>query len=490
MFEAAELGVKIDKPTWEKQEPRLREQLLHTQADLARSKYSCVVLVSGVEGAGKRETANLLLEWLDARGVQTHVMREPSDEELARPEYWRYWRRLPPTGRTGIFLGSWYSRHIVGRVFGETKDKDLDQALDRIVEFERMLVNEKTILVKLWMHISKKMQRKRLTALEQDKLTRWRVSKLDWRFFKRYDKFRKVSEHALGRTSTAEAPWHIIEATDERYRAMTAVKTLLGAIRERLDAPPPATKKPKPAQVVSLPRKTMLNELDQSLSVAPAKYEKQLPKLQARLNRLAHRLWQKGRSLVLVFEGPDAAGKGGTIRRLTPPIDASQWEVVSVAAPTDEESAHPYLWRFWRNLPRSGQISIYDRSWYGRVLVERVESFSAPEDWQRAYAEINSFEEQLVEAGAIILKFWLAITQDEQLRRFKDRELTPYKQYKLTEEDWRNRAKWDAYEQAACEMFERTGTSAAPWSLVEANDKHYARLKVLKTVNRALEKAL
>ena len=491
MFEAAELGVEVDKATWEKEAPKVRDALLQAQRELAASKQSCVILVSGVEGAGKREVVNFLLEWLDARGVQTHVMRAPSEEELDRPEYWRYWRRLPLAGRAGIFLGSWYSQPIVDRVFGKTKDKDLDQSLDRIIEFERMLAQENVILVKLWCHVSKKMQKKRFKALEKDKATRWRVTATDWKFFKRYDEFRDVSEHALRRTTIGEAPWHIIEAADERHRNLTVAKILIDAIRDRLAE---AASAKKPAKVLKIapapPAKSLLSELDHTLAVDRKKYDKRLPKLQARLHALVERLPAAHRSVVLVFEGPDAAGKGGTIRRLTGAMEAGSWEVVAIAAPTDEERGHPYLWRFWRNLPRSGRVTIYDRSWYGRVLVERIEGFAPASEWQRAYAEINAFEEQLAEHGNVIVKFWLAISQEEQLRRFKDRQKTPYKQYKITEEDWRNRAKWNAYEQAACDMFEKTSTQIAPWVLIEANDKQHARLKVLETVISTLERAL
>jgi len=491
MFEAAELGVEVDKQTWEAEAPKVRDALLQAQRDLAGSKYSCVILVSGVEGAGKREVVNFLLEWMDARGVQTHVMRDPTEEELDRPFYWRWWRRLPLTGRTAIFLGSWYSAAIVGRVFGEIKDKDLDQALDRAIEFERMLSQENVIVVKLWCHVSKKMQKKRFKTLEKDKATRWRVTRTDWKFFKHYDDFREVSEHALRRTTIGEAPWHIVDAGDARYRNLSVARIVIDAIRERiaLDASPKKAAKVVPIAAAP-PPKSLLTAVDHGVSVDRKKYEKRLPALQARLNDLVGRLPKARKSVVLVFEGPDAAGKGGTIRRLTGAMEAGSWEVVAIAAPTDEERGHPYLWRFWRNLPRSGRVTIYDRSWYGRVLVERVEGFCPPPDWQRAYAEINAFEEQLAEHGNVILKFWLAITQDEQLRRFKDRQTTPYKQYKITEEDWRNRAKWDAYEQAACETFEKTSTSIAPWVIVEANDKLHARLEVLKAVTSALEKAL
>jgi polyphosphate kinase 2 (PPK2 family) len=267
------------------------------------------------------------------------------------------------------------------------------------------------------------------------------------------------------------------------------VKILTDSIRDRIAEPAPK----KPAKVTELRAatdKTLLSSVDLSVSVDEKKYEKKLPRLQGRLNELVRQLPKKGRSLILVFEGPDAAGKGGTIRRVTQAMDAGSYDVTSIAAPSDEERAHPYLWRFWRALPRAGKVTIYDRSWYGRVLVERVEGFCAAEDWQRAYSEINAFEEQLSEHGAVILKFWLAISPEEQLRRFKDRQLTPYKQYKITEEDWRNRAKWDAYALAACEMFERTGTKLAPWVIVEANDKLHTRLKVLRSVTDALATAL
>ena len=500
MFEAAELGVEVDKATWEKEAPAAREALLQTQFALAGSKQSCIIVVGGVEGAGKREVVNFLLEWMDARGIQTHVMREPSEDELDRPFAWRYWKRLPPAGRTAIFLGSWYSQAVIDRVFGRIKEKALEVALDRAVEFERMLVSENVILVKLWMHVSKKEQKRRFKKLSRDKATRWRVTKEDWKFLERYDEFREVSEQAVRRSSTGEAPWHIIEAADDRYRNLTVARTVTEAIRARLEVQKPAAAKaarveraakaPGAATMAKAAGKSLLGELDYTLKVERKKYDKKLPRLQGRLHDLVARLPGAGKSLILVFEGADAAGKGGTIRRLTAAMDAGTWEVVAIAAPTDEERAHPYLWRFWRNLPRSGRVTVYDRSWYGRVLVERIEGFCPPQDWQRAYAEINAFEEQLAEAGNVIVKFWLGISQEEQLRRFKDRQQTPYKQYKITEEDWRNRAKWDAYGQAANEMFEKTSTTHAPWVLVEANDKQHARLKVLHAVIDALEKAL
>jgi polyphosphate:AMP phosphotransferase len=490
MFETAEVGNAVAKTEFKKQEPKLRTALLEAQRGLAASDFSLVLLVGGVEGSGKTEFINQLQEWLDARGVAVHAWGEPTDEERERPFFWKFWRILPPKRKAAVLLTSWYSQPIVGRVFKETSGAEFDQRLDQVVEFERMLSAENVLLVKLWFHISKSEQKRRFKKLEKDPETRWRVTDTDWKFHKRYDRFREVCEHALMKTSTGEAPWHIVEATDRRYRNITAARILLDALQRRLEEAEakarmehkPDRPKPKASSVI--------RKLDLELALDKKEFAEELEDLQNRIGTLTRKLRRKGRSLTLVFEGPDAAGKGGAIRRLTHAMDARLFRVDSVAAPTDEEKARPYLWRFWRDLPRIGKVTIYDRSWYGRVLVERVEGFAAPAEWRRAFAEINAFEEQMAEAGTIVRKFWIAISAEEQLKRFKDRQVTPYKQYKITEEDWRNRAKWDAYEAAACEMVERTSTEKAPWVLVEGNDKRWARVKILKSVAEALEAEL
>ncbi len=338
------------------------------------------------------------------------------------------------------------------------------------------------------------MQGKQLKKLRKDPRKRWLVSDAAWEFFERYDEFREASETALRLTSSGVTPWHIIEAVDWRYRNLAVTTTLARALRNALEeVEARRTKRAAATRRRALPTPSPVNvirQLDLSLKLDDEQYDDKLARYQGKLPRLARRLHDAGRSMILVFEGPDAAGKGGAIRRLTAAMDARLYRVISVGAPTDEESLHPYLWRFWRNLPRQGRITIYDRSWYGRVLVERLEGFAEREEWLRAYAEINDFESQLAEFGTILIKFWLAISPKEQLRRFKDRQLTPYKQYKLTEEDWRNRKKWDAYEAAACDMIERTSTDEAPWVPVEADDKRWARVKVLRTVCKRLQRKL
>lgn len=492
MFESAELGHKIDKATYETELPALREALLDAQLDLLeQKKFPVILLIGGVDGAGKGETVNALTEWMDPRHIRTHAVREPTDEECERPRMWRFWRDLPPKGKIGIFFGSWYTDPIVERVMGHIKTSTLDQRIEEINRFERMLTDEGALVLKFWFHLSKARQKKRLKALAADPLTRWRVTDADWEHFKIYDRFRNVSEHALRMTSTAEAPWMVIEGADARYRSLTAGKLLLEALRRRLDEPTPARSHAAAPLTEALDDRSVLRALDLTQRLPREVYQQELELYQGRFNLLTrHPRFRKKMSMVVVFEGNDAAGKGGAIRRVTSAVDARQYAIVPVAAPTEEERAQPYLWRFWRQLPRRGRLTIFDRSWYGRVLVERVEGFCSVLDWMRAYSELNDFEEQLVKRRIVVVKFWMSISQEEQLRRFEERQQTGYKRFKITDEDWRNRDKWGLYEQAVCDMVDRTSTEIAPWTLVEANDKMYARIKVMRTLCERLEAAL
>ena len=488
MFESAEVGCSVGKNEYAKRVQDLRTRILKAQHALAATRLRLVVLVGGVEGGGKTEVARRFLDWMDPRGLRVEAYGDPSDEENERPEYWRYWRTLPPAGQGAVLVGSWYTRPIVLRTFKEIGSGAFDQALDRAISFESMLTREQTILVKLWLHLSKKEQKHRFKELESDPDTAWRVSKQDWEFSKKYDRFRETCERALSKTNTTEAPWIVIEATDRRHRDLTAGEAVLAALEQALAhlgeaAAKTAPDRSRPQKVSVLSRLDLTKKLDDD-------YAKKFSKQQTRVALLSRRLRKEGRSLICAFEGVDAAGKGGAIRRLLAAIDVRNARVMAVAAPTDEERAHPYLWRFWRNLPRRGHATIYDRTWYGRVLVERVEGFCAVADWKRAYGEIEAFEEELTQGGAIVCKFWLQISPEEQLKRFKDRVKTPFKQYKITEDDWRNRKKWDAYQSAAVDLIEKTSTPDAPWTLIEAEDKRWARLKVLKTVADRLEDEL
>ena len=492
MFESAELGHCVEKRDYDREVAKLRAQLLDAQMHVVeRAEFPVILLSSGADGAGKGEIVNLLNEWMDPRHVQVHALGEATDEERARPPMFRFWRRLPPKGKTGVFLGSWYTAPIMGRVYRRVGGSELTQTLAVITRFERMLADEGALIVKLWLHLSKKAQRRRFAKLESNPATAWRVTPQDWQDHRRYDRFREVSERALRDTSTAEAPWTVIEATDARYRNLTVGRTLLDAMLKRLErGKRPATVRAPPPPATPIDSRDVIEELDLSVKLSDAKYDKKLPKLQARLHALAYDKRFRDHACVMVFEGNDAAGKGGAVRRVTRALDARLYDVVPIAAPTEEERAQPYLWRFWRHLPRRGRFAIFDRSWYGRVLVERVEGFAPEPDWLRAYREIVDFEESLVRSGIVVVKLWLAISPEEQLKRFHAREKTPFKRFKITAEDWRNRKKWDPYQRAVCDMVDRTSTEPAPWHLVEANDKKWARVKVLETACEAIERVL
>lgn len=494
MFEVAELGHKIKKPAYEAQEPELRTRLLLAQEALKEAQFPVLVLISGVDGAGKGDIANLLHAWFDPRWLRAYAFGPASDEERERPEFWRYWHALPPQGRIGLYVGSWYSRPIGDRVNKLSDDATLERDLARINAFEESLVADGALIVKFWLHLSQDAQRQRMKALEKNPATRWRVTDLDKKHLKQYRKFIGVAEHVLRDTSTGDAPWIIVEATDERYRDLTVGQHLLERINARLERPRQAAMTQPHLRPIVTPAVgeavSVLGQLDLSKQLPRERYKKQLAKYQGKLGELARHARQQKLSSIVVLEGWDAAGKGGLIRRITPALDARNYQIISIAAPTDEERAHHYLWRFWRHIPRGGHVTLYDRSWYGRVLVERVEGYASHAEWMRAYTEINQFEELLSEHGIVLLKFWLHVDPDEQLRRFHEREQTPFKQYKITEDDYRNRDKWRAYENAVNDMVERTSTAYAPWHLIEANDKNHARVEALRLFTARLQSAL
>ena len=495
MFEAVEGALKkIDKKAFEKREAKLRTHLLEMQYRILEAKsFPVVILINGVGASGKGETVNLLTEWMDPRHIRAHAVPEPTDEELQRPPMYRFWRKLPPKGSIGVFFGSWYTMPISEHVRGDAGTKRFEASLAEIRRFETMLVREGALVVKYWFHLGKKDQRKRLEDLSSHKKTAWQVTKEDWQDLDRCDEYRQTSERALSLTWSKEAPWTMVDARDAEARTLFVGETLLSAMHDRLAESADSAKKPeKPAtrKVTTKGSAKRLASVDLTGKLEKDEFNKELVKWQRKLALLTrHKKFQK-LSPVLVFEGADAAGKGGAIRRITRALDARIYEVIPVAAPSDEERAQPYLWRFWRHAPRDGKLIIFDRSWYGRVLVERVEGFCATADWKRAYDEINDFEMQLTDAGCPIAKFWLQISPEEQLRRFKEREQIKWKQFKITQEDWRNREKWDAYQIAASEMIEKTDTKHGPWTIVAAEDKNHARIAVLKTVCESIERAL
>jgi AMP-polyphosphate phosphotransferase len=487
MLKNAELGRSLSKEQYDAVLPGLRAALLDAQARLRNAKFSVVVLVNGPDTSGKSETVNALHEWFDARFLTSQAYSEPTEEERAHPEYWRYWLWLPPAGRIGVFSGSWYTEPIAARAFDRITDMELAERTARINGFERTLADGGTLFVKLWFHIGKKSQRKRLKELASKKTTRFRVTKQDWKNHERYDELKQVSEQVISHTSTGYAPWHVIDGEDPRYRNITAARSVLDAIETRLAQP---KNQHRPVRLPPIPNpETQLDALDLSQSLTKHDYEQSIARLQARLNLLVRKLQKRKKSAILVFEGPDAAGKGGAIRRITWALDARSYRLIPIAAPTDEERAHHYLWRFWRYMPRRGKLTIFDRSWYGRVLVERVEGFASEPEWQRAYQEINDFERELLKSDVVLVKLWLHISPEEQLKRFDERKRNPAKRYKITAEDYRNREQANQYEAAAADMIARCSPPDAPWTLIEANDKRFARVKVLEAVCEQLAAA-
>ncbi len=470
--------------------PPLQDALLEAQFQLKQRRDRAVVLVvTGIPAAGRSEVVNELLEWLDPKLVSTHGFRLPSEVERERPPLWRYWRLLPPKGRVAILHAGWYQEllHEAVRLDGPRRalPRELRRAVDRIRQLERMLVSDGVAVAKVHLHVASQTQRKRLDKLEADKATRWRVTREDRWMARHYDEVGRAMERCIDATEQHAAPWQLVDGTDAQHRALAVGRRLLEAIREPL----PGTTRTRTARaaarrIVALPSAAPGERPDDD------EYERELERLQGRLALLTRRRRFARYSVVAAFEGMDAAGKGGAIRRITAALDARQYRVVPISAPTPDQLARPYLWRFWCQAPPRGNLTIFDRSWYGRVLVERVRKFAPPPDWRRAYDEIVEFERQLHEHRVIVAKFWLSVGREEQLERFGERDRSPLKRFKVDPEDWENRKHWNAYQAAAREMIARTHSSHAPWTVVPADDKRRARLQVLASLCDSVELAL
>jgi polyphosphate:AMP phosphotransferase len=490
VFQSAAIEHKLDKATFQRELPTLTTELLRAQEEIARRReFPVIILVTGSDGAGKGEVIQRLYEWLDPHDLRTSAYGRPTEDERLRPRMWRFWRDLPPKGEVGVVFGSWYAMPLVERAEGRLGHGAFERELQRLVRFERMLADEGALILKFLLFLSKDEQAKRLKKLARTPYPSRHILE-EWADVRRRGRALPVAEAAVERTSTAAAPWIVVPSADPEYRDLMFGKAILQAMRHRLDTPdgkPPSA----PPLVHQLDRRTVLDELDLSRKLDGDAYKERLERAQSRLAALTDsKAFMKKRAVVLAFEGNDAAGKGGAIRRITAALDPRRFRVHPIAAPSDEEKAQPYLWRFWRRLPLIGHTAIFDRTWYGRVLVERVEGLCSEAAWLRAYGEINEFEEQLTDHGTIVVKFWLSISSEEQLRRFQAREKVDFKQYKITPDDWRNRQKWDDYRMAVGDMIDRTGTRQAPWTLVEAEDKHFARVKILETLCERIEASL
>ncbi len=491
MFESAALGRSYPAKEYAALENDLRMKLFKAQGTCIEHKLPVLITIAGVDGSGRGAVANMLSEWMDAKTIRNHVFWMQTDEERTRPEAWQFWNKLPAGGEIGVFLGGWYGGTIRRFCCGDIGEREFNASMERWRRLEHTLASSRTVIVKLWLHLGKKVQKARL----KDRLKHQEIhhfTPYDKKSAENYDGLVSAAAKAITLTDRVDAPWTVIDAYDGNFRNASVARAIIAAVEaavavKRQNAVPVAPTKASEEEIGQI---SALDAIDLSRTCERGVYKKELAELQSELYDLTYKAYKKGISSTILFEGWDAAGKGGAIRRLTAGIDARITRVIPVSAPTDEELAHNYLWRFWRHIPRAGFVTIYDRSWYGRVLVERVEKLTQPEDWKRAYAELNDFEEQLQEHNNILLKFWLHISPDEQLRRFKEREEIPWKNYKITPDDWRNREKWPAYVEAADERFLRTSTEYAPWHIIPAEDKKCARLDVIRIYRDALRKAL
>jgi len=494
MLEKIDLSKKIEKSEYNRLMPELEIRLGEVQRKIRELKIPVIIVFEGWEAAGKGSMINRLTLALDPRGFTVHPTNPPTQDEKYRPFLWRFWIRTPERGRIAIFDRSWYGRVLVERVDRLIKRKEWGRAFQEITSFERQLSDDGNIIIKFFLHITKKEQEKRFEALLENPATAWKVNKEDWEHHRQYKKYWQASNDMLAETDTPFAPWKIVEAHDRRFAAVKIFQSVIEILERKIkqvqsNQRVTRTKEKEDSQLNRLDT-SILDKAKLSLSLSREKYEQSLKKYQDRLRDLEHQVYTKRLPVIIVYAGWDAAGKGGNIKRLVSGLDPRGYEVIPVAAPNDVEKAHHYLWRFWIRIPKAGHFAIFDRSWYERVMVERVEGFCSEGDWKRAYNEINEMEKQLVNFGTILIKFWQHIDQEEQLRRFKERESLSYKSWKITDEDWRNRKKWDVYKVAIDEMLYRTSTNYAPWTIVESNCKLYARIKTLSTVVKSIEDRL
>ena len=492
MLEKLDLNKKLDKAVYKEKKEALGIRLARLQRECREAGIPVIIVFEGFGAAGKGTQINELISNLDPRGFQVYAINGESEEEKLRPFLWRFWTKTPQKGRIAIFDRSWYRKVLVDRFDGVTTKEQLGYAYDEINSFEKQLTDDGTVVLKLFLAITKAEQKKRFKKLLANEETAWRVTKQDLKRNKEYDRFLLMNEEMLEKTDTEYAPWTIVDANDKKYATVKILTAAADKLEEALrrkkekSVQKPSPMEPDPQRELS----SKLASADLSLTMDRETYKKRLKELQDKLMILHSELYRTRIPVILAFEGWDAAGKGGAIKRLTGALDPRGYEVHPTASPNDIEKAHHYLWRFWRDIPKGGHIAIFDRTWYGRVMVERIEGFCTEQEWKRAYKEINDMEATLANYGAIVLKFWLHIDKDEQERRFNDRMQDPEKRWKITDEDWRNRAKWDAYEQAVDDMLIKTSTTYAPWIIVEANSKYYARIKVLESVVQALEERM
>lgn len=490
MFKQLKMDEKIGKKAYKEKIKNYELAIGEVQRKIKEAKIPVMIVFEGWDASGKGTLINNLILPLDPRGFKVYTIKDETEEEYYRPFLWRFWTKLPAKGRMVILDKSYYRKTIEERFQTKKISNKAELYYKEINQFEKMLTDDGMVILKFFVHITKEEQEKRFLKLSKNKSTAWRITDEDWNHHEHYQKLFNYAEETIHKTHTSYAPWHLIEGNNERVAHIKIMEKVLHSLNEALKLAGKEHKLLEEPSHLDFNYKTVLEDIDLSKAIDKDKYKEEVAYYQKRLRDIEHEIYTKRLPVVIVYEGWDAAGKGGNIKRLTKMLDPRGYEVVPIAAPNAVEKEHHYLWRFWKHLPKAGHIGIFDRSWYGRVMVERIEGFCTAIEYQRAYEEINEFEKSLADAGAIVLKFWLHIDKEEQMNRFQERAGRPEKAWKITDEDWRNREKWEAYQEAVGEMIEKTSKAHAPWIIVESNSKYYARIKVLKTVVEALEKEL
>lgn len=482
----------VTKPEDEELKTRLavaKETLYKYQQQIKEAKLPVIVLFEGWGGAGKGTLIGNVIQSIDPRAFKVAAMDPPTKEDRRKPFLCRYFERIPEAGQFQLFDSGWMDEITRGVLDESIASEEYTQKVESIRRFERTLTDNGYLILKFFCHISEKEQKKRLEKLCASVDTKWRVDRFDAWQNKHYAKCKAVYDAFLTDTNTPNSPWYMIDATDKKWAQLQVMEIMNEAIAMAMQNQSQCV--PIMQNVYPLVKMQKLKDISfEGKCLTEEEYEVKLKELQKKLRALHNRLYRKKVPVVIAYEGWDAAGKGGNIKRITGALDPRGFEVHPIASPTPPEKNRHYLWRFWNKIPRSGHIAIFDRTWYGRVMVERLEGFCSENDWKRAYNEMNEFEKELTDAGVIVLKFWVHIDKDTQLARFNDRQNTPEKQWKITDEDWRNREKWDQYETAINEMLKKTSTSFAPWYVLESVDKKYARIKALEIVTDRLEEAL
>lgn len=493
MLSNIELNQEMSKEDYKAQKKELEIKMGMLQRKIKEYQIPVILVFEGWGAAGKGKLISRVLYPLDPRGVKVHTSNRLLEDDIMHPLLWTFWINTPLKGKMTIFDKSWHTMLLRKRFENSVSKPKVLQMFEDINNFEQQLADDGAVIMKFFLHISKDEQKKRIKEISKNKSTSWRINEEDRKQNKYYEQYRDLIEDMIQKTHTDYAPWYVIESENSKYAAIKTCKIFV----ERIEQAIQNIEKKKiieKAEIqpvdMNVPEISILNTIDLSKTITKEEYKQKLEFYQNKVRELEYKMYAKRIPVVIAFEGWDAAGKGGSIKRLTEEMDPRGYRVIPIASPTKEELDHHYLWRFWKEMPKDGHMAIFDRSWYGRVMVERLEGFCTTEEWQRAYTEINQMEQHIANHGAVILKFWMHIDKDEQLARFKARQENPLKQWKITDEDWRNREKWDLYEKAVNEMLFRTNTDYAPWIIVESNSKQFARIKVLETVVNAIEEKL